>query len=76
MRNILTLIFSIAIVGAAVAQPSAGRLTPKKRIALAEEQVEKFEYDNAIEQLEEAYDEQKDPEVAIFLGDLYMQTPN
>ena len=74
MRNILTLIFSIAIVGAAVAQPSAGRLTPKKRIALAEEQVEKFEYDNAIEQLEEAYDEQKDPEVAIFLGDLYMQT--
>ena len=74
MRNILTLIFSIAIMGAAVAQPSAGRLTPKKRIALAEEQVEKFEYDNAIEQLEEAYDEQKDPEVAIFLGDLYMQT--
>ena len=74
MRNILTLIFSIAIVGAAVAQPSAGRLTPKKRIALAEEQVEKFEYDNAIEQLEEAYDEQKDPEIAIFLGDLYMQT--
>ena len=74
MRNILTLIFSIAIVGAAVAQPSAGRLTTKKRIALAEEQVEKFEYDNAIEQLEEAYDEQKDAEIAIFLGDLYMQT--
>jgi peptidoglycan-associated lipoprotein len=74
MRNILTLIFSIAIFGAAVAQPSAGRLTPKKRIALAEEQVAKFEYDNAIEQLEAAYEEDKDPEIAIFLGDLYMQT--
>lgn len=76
MRNILTLIFSIAIMGAAVAQPSAGRLTPKKRIALAEEQVEKFEYDNAIEQLEAAYEDQKDPEIAIFLGDLYMKTRN
>ena len=76
MRNILTLFFSVLILGSAFAQPAAGRLTPKKRIALAEEQVEKFEYDNAIEQLEAAYEEDKDPEIAIFLGDLYMMTRN
>ncbi len=52
MRNSLTLLILIAFCGAALAQPAAGRLTAKKRIALAEEQVERFEYDNAIEQLE------------------------
>ena len=76
MRNSLTLLILMAFCGAALAQPAAGRLTAKKRIALAEEQVERFEYDNAIEQLEAAYEENRDPEIAIKLGDLYMQIRN